>query len=164
MSEYTGSGHDTQVLVFGPDDPANPDDPRDVGTYALAIGFPGVDGALAVQGDLVQLRGFAARCTMALDQADPALAEVTWKRDVLVDQMSEDQFYGLAATLGLPHNHFGKFRGRPGERRNISLDASPYSCITPAGLDTVLAYLRSQGLSYSESVRIERRYRPTPRS
>ncbi|WP_433531257.1 hypothetical protein ACQPYA_03865 [Micromonospora sp. CA-263727] len=76
---------------------------------------------------------------------------VTTERDVMVLGMSEDQFRGLAPLLGLPASWFGRWKGAPGELRDIRLDNGQWSCVTDAGLDAVIRHVRDLGLTFEET-------------
>ncbi|GIF74163.1 MULTISPECIES: hypothetical protein [Asanoa] len=76
---------------------------------------------------------------------------VTTERGLLVLGMSEDQFRGLGPLLGLRASWFGRWKGAPGELRDISLDNGQWSCVTDAGLDQVIQHVRDLGLSYEET-------------
>ncbi|MEV4212606.1 hypothetical protein [Micromonospora sp. NPDC049662] len=76
---------------------------------------------------------------------------VTTERDVMVMNMSEDQFRGLAPLLGLPDSWFGRWKGAPGELRDILLDKGQWSCVTNAGLDAVIQHIRDLGLTFEET-------------
>lgn len=73
------------------------------------------------------------------------------ERYVMVD-LDEDEFNGLSRLLSIARSWLGRWKGqRPGERRTITLDNGPSSCRSDAGLDLVIAYIRSLGLQYEET-------------
>jgi hypothetical protein len=74
--------------------------------------------------------------------------------------MSREQFHGLAPALGLPPTWFGRFKGCPGQPRDIHLNSGASSCLTEAGLDAAIAYLRAHRLAYEQTTTV--RHEPTP--
>jgi hypothetical protein len=93
-------------------------------------------------------------------EAGAGYHDVVTERSVVALGMSRGQFHGLAPALGLPPTWFGRFKGCPGERRDIHLNSGASSCLTEAGLDTAIGYLRAHRLAYEQTTTI--RHEPAP--
>ncbi len=94
--------------------------------------------------------------------ADPGYHDVVTERSVVALGMSREQFHGLAPALGLPPTWFGRFKGCPGERRDIHLNSGASSCLTEAGLDAAIGYLRAHRLAYEQTTTVRHEPIPSP--
>jgi len=100
-----------------------------------------------------------------LEVRDPGPPRVpvreTLERNLQVLGISEEQFYGVAALLKLPKSWFGRFKGRPGELRDVDFSDAP--CELGDQFDLVLNYVRELGLAHVVSVCTTRGYRAVTR-
>ncbi|MGI5243189.1 hypothetical protein [Dactylosporangium sp. CA-139066] len=82
------------------------------------------------------------------------------ERYAMVLGMAEDQFHDLLAHLGLPPSWWGRWKGAPGETRDIMLSSETGSCGNHATLDRALAWARERALAYEETTTVRYPARP----
>lgn len=75
--------------------------------------------------------------------AGPA-GDVVEDRTLHLHDVTQQQFYGLRVAMDLPRGQLGRFKGTPGERREITLDDD--SCM--GQLDQAIAYADRLGIGY----------------
>lgn len=71
-------------------------------------------------------------------------------RTLTLHAVTQHQFYGLGAALRLPAGQLGRFKGYPGDEREITLDDQ--SCI--GRLDEAIAYADRLGIGYDLSTTV----------
>lgn len=71
-------------------------------------------------------------------------------RTMTLHAVTQHQFYGLTAALRLPVGQFGRFKGYPGEGREITLDDD----LCEGRLDEAIAYAQRLGIGYDLSTTV----------